>query len=219
MGKSEKERRERISASQRKFWTSVIEEQDPSAEPTEKRCSLCRELKPLSEFSLAKKKLKTGFIALRPYSQCKKCKLERNRGYKERLRAQGVLKEREDAYEKIRDPKHRRKRQREWNTARRREEGRPVKTRPTAGLGPKLPLDPIAKFVQERINKTGRTQFLLESQMDERRIRDILEGAYGSVSLKVVDRILTNLQCTELLSDLYPLVETAQPTRYEYIRP
>lgn len=91
------------------------------AQPDHKRCSgPCGKLKRVPEdFYMRKRRLKCGATRFYPNGECKECAAARTSLYKEKLRKEGTLSDRQKKWNKSRDPKALNKYHREWGRIRR----------------------------------------------------------------------------------------------------
>jgi hypothetical protein len=178
------------------------------AEPLTKRCARCNKVKSVEEFTQVRHKLKSGLVAVHPHSPCKKCKAEQTKAYRERLAAEGVdLRARQRRYEANEDVEKRRRRRREWAAAKRREEGKPVRGpyKRNASSTPQVSTRPIARFLRGRLENESKADISALTGVEVRRLFSIQQEEYPSVSLEIVDALLTGLGCPDELQALYPL--------------
>lgn len=207
------QRGERLSAQQRRRLSQLAIERHMrnlkllEGEPSSKRCNKCGNTKPLTEFYKFKRKLASGIIASYPQSRCKKCDIVIRKRNWERQKANGVdvaaLKRRYEANE---DPERRRQRWRENQAILRRKAGRSVQPRVTQrpAEGAYLDIEPLALFLERELEiRTGPT-ISAASGIDERRLTSILRREYKTVSLRLVDSLLSGLGVPHELPILYP---------------
>lgn len=77
--------------------------------------------------------------------------------------------------------------------------------RKTLGEGERLNPEPFRTWLTETFPGVDAVQLAYALRMDLKTLRNILEGVYATVSLPVVDGVVTRLGRPDLLNDLYPL--------------
>lgn len=178
-------------------------------DPEFKRCNRCSKRKPLDEFYKFKRKLASGETAVYPQSSCKRCDIEiRTRNW-QRLKDEGfdvaALKRRYEANE---DQERRRQRWKENYAIWRSRHGGTGPTRNSKRLhamkGLKLPIEPIALLLEREESERDRTLIAEQTGVGERRIYGIVKRETATVSLSVIDQLLTGLGLSHELPVLYP---------------
>lgn len=180
---------------------------------TQKRCTTCKELKPIEEFSIRRDKLKSGVVHIRPESSCRACCAARAKRNKEEREARGVDEKARalETHRKWREKmsaarrKEYRRKERERQAAKRREKGIPPRNLRKRRHSYRLPVAPIKEFVESRPETLPEMEKI--TGLPERRLRDIEEGKYATVTLETVDRILLGFGCQHRLDELYPVEE------------
>jgi hypothetical protein len=199
--------RERLGAAKRKEALARLAADDDEV-ITHKACSKCGELKPLSEFSTRKTKLRCGLIRCRPEASCRTCVSERCKEWRRRKEAEGHdprAKDRERYRNLTPEQKQRRQeRNRENSAARRRQEGIPPRNLKKRRRH-EVPVEPTAVLL-EALMALGFTkkEIALRSGVDERELyrMETLEAAM--VSIDHVDKILIAFDRQDDLNELYP---------------
>lgn len=216
------EAREKISRGRRKNTLQTFAE-DGFDGITHRRCSKCDELKSVDAFYVRAVALKCGVISIRPEQPCKVCRRAYDRARRMRMEAEGedlAARERKRWAEASEEAKRRRReRQRERAAVRRRKEGRPVR-------GPykrqdserRLSPEPLATFLRGREERESKELISARTKVPKRTIFAIMEGERKSVTLGIVDAILTGLDCQGDLHDLYP-EETRPKSGYAVLDP
>lgn len=202
-----------MSAVQRARWRRLLEER--KLEPDFKRCSKCGKVKPVAAFSVVRRKLKCGLTTIRPLPSCKRCKAAEVKARRQREQDEGIdVAARQRDYNAKRDPAKTRTYHREWSRAKRREEGRPERgpyRRRDGGRDAgdearkiRMPTAPLAEFVARAIEERGFPAVEAATGLHQRRLSSLRRCEHPTVTLRVVDKVLTGLGCPELLPILYP---------------
>lgn len=182
------------------------------AEPDQRRCSHCKRYRPLTEFAVCKKKLRSGEISVLPDGWCRPCRAKAAKVRYHRKKAEGLItaESRRRKYE-AEDPVKRRERWRAGSAARRREEGRPRRgsRKPISQNREYVPIGPLVSL----LDKVEIPEGVFPPSV-VRRVYAVTSGEQQRVSLGVVDQILLGLECHELLDELYP---TSGLAPYEYL--
>lgn len=173
-----------------------------SEEPTKKRCSQCGRVKAIADFYTQKERCKSGFTAIRPVSACKECVCARVKKHREEQIARGI----DVNAKKKRDRAKRRRYAQEWAAAKRRENGAKPQMRKRLSIkdGSELAVEPLAVFLEARLERESQGLIEARTGIAERRLYDILKRRHPSVTLHTVDSILVGLGCPEMLHELYP---------------
>lgn len=191
-----------------------------NGEITHKRCSKCKQSKPIAEFHARRFFLKCGVISVRPEPDCKECKNRRSRARYNQLKAEGhdpAAAQRERYSRLSTTAKARlRERNRERAATKRREEGRPAKGAYN-GNGharePRLDAGPLLGLLEEY----GHPTSLLG--VPNRRLYALYHGEQLHTNLNVVDAVLGALDCPERLHELYPPREEPELVGYQILDP
>lgn len=191
----------------------ALEEAEPI---TSRLCAGCKEILPIEQFSIRRRKAASGLIVIRPESYCRACKAARSRAWRERKEAEGFdvkayYRQRRREREKKLTPKQkaeRRAKDREDAAIQRRREGREsrrayVKQPDTA----RYPVGPIHEFVMELLEKHDKAEISAASGVSRRLIYRIEHKEERNVTVDAVDAILRAYDAEHLLNELYP-VET-----------
>jgi hypothetical protein len=199
-------------------------EQCPPIRRGTKPCSKCGERKiydldntEQSEFSIRKRKLKTG-DTLYPAGECRECSNARAAAHREKLRAEGTLSEKQKEWNSHRDREHRKRYQREYQAQLRRQQGIPVRgpwKRYRDNSHELVDRRPFMEWLEEWQTITGvadrelgrRVQFVDETAEVDAvagRIQQLRKGQ-GTVTIEFVDLVLVAAGMSGHLSQLYPL--------------
>lgn len=217
-------RRQRSEEARQRFKERVLAF-DPENEPQSRRCTHCKKVKPVGEFYTRKLKLKSGFISIYPLPTCKLCKREEVKARREQKLAEGRRTEvqaEEKRHRETRDKKKHRDYQREWETARRREEGIAPRNFKAAHrdcshlseTGEALPFSPIRTFIEDAVNKYGKAEIERLTGIPQRRLYASLSGEQDNLTLRSIDRLCTGLGHPEWAAVLYPPEEKLVGYRY-----
>jgi len=220
------EHRRNISKSKQRHWRKYLLTEEL---PEKKRCSRCKETKDAAEFSIRKYKRKSVPVVEKLEAACKKCNARIAKERRNRRIAEGID---VHAIERARQKAHRerlstarleqlRERHREWQAAKRREEG--AKPRGSYGkrrkaqsltAGQRLDAQPLIEILERELphiakehnesNSNGTGLLAVRSGVSERRLYELLHGRQQTVTLSVVDRLLTGLGLPHMLPILYP---------------
>ncbi len=195
--------------------------------PTHKKCAgPCGEYKLLEEFYTRKRKLKSGVLSVYPSPRCKECERERMKLHWQRLKEEGKAQEARRRKRESRDPEKERIYQREWSAAKRRRKGikprrlRRQEEQEVKEKGPFLPIGPIADLLTHELegDEEQSLRAIAEATgLHDRRLYAIRHREYDTVSLRVVDAILTGLGRPEELNNLYPPEEEGKIVGYAYL--
>lgn len=205
--------RAKISDAQRARHRRVLEER--TVEPEFKRCSKCREIKPVASFTTVRRKLKCGLTVVRPLPSCKRCKADEVAARRQREREEGIdVAARQRRYYATRDKTKARAYAREWGRAKRREEGRPERGPYRRKDGRKdasddaktvrMPTAPLAALLEAAVQERGYPAIEAATGLHARRLSSVLRCEYPTVTLRVIDKVLTGLGCPEQMPILYP---------------
>lgn len=215
----------KISRKQRELLSEIAKQRfrdslKDRTEPDRKRCSKCLAFKPVEEFWTRRSKLKSGVVVQRPMSWCKDCTRKIQKARYEKTKEQRKQ-EMRDYHARTKGLKAHQQKRRETQAAQRRKLGyQPSKWDVGQGPngGPRLPVEPIARFIEERLEKEAKKQLARITGVDPRRLYELKERLVSSVSLATVDAILFGLGFPELLNELYPLPpEEAERVGYKVI--
>lgn len=207
--------RQKIGEGQRRAYRERAKQ--PIVPLDRKPCSKCGKVQAIGEFPVIRKKLKSGNVAEYAGSWCRRCKAAYSKRVREKLKKEGLLRARQKRYEENEDPERRKARRREWENARRREEGRPMGRRSVqpSGAGQRLDCKPLIELLVKELrleegtagnqhNSKGLQRLAESSGVAQRRIYGLLHGEYEQVALSTADRLLTTLGLTHMLPILYP---------------
>jgi hypothetical protein len=202
----------KISRQQRELLSEIAKQRFRESlvdriEPDRKRCSKCLAFKSVEEFWTRRSKLRSGVVVQRPMSWCKDCTREIQKARYEKTkeqRKQGMRL----YHARTKDKKVHRQKRRETQALRRRKLGyEPSKWDAKQGPngGPRLPVEPIARFIEERLEKETQKQLARITGIHPRRLYEMERRAVSGVSLATVDAILSGFDLPELLNELYPM--------------
>lgn len=173
------------------------------SEPTGKRCTKCKQFKNLNEFPKKRVRIKSGVTIYRA-GECLLCLRKRSEAYRDKLRAEGTLKEKNRQYARDRNREKKNKYNRDWDRFRRLEKG--MKSR-----GPikkyRNERDPdrhvLRKPFADRLAEIGisHSQLALMTGFDS----TVFGKKSKFVSFGVVDKTYTHLGIHDQVSVDYPL--------------
>lgn len=126
---------------------------------------------------MRKRRLADGTVNVYPAGECKRCASKRAAKHREGL-GREEMRKREVQY------------QRTYRTKLKQRE--------------RLPLEPIAVFLEERVHRHGMSAIETATGIDHKILGDVIDRTYKSISLRKVDRILVGLNCVDQLHILYP---------------
>lgn len=182
------------------------------AEPDHKRCPKCTKVKPVAAFHTRKVVLRSGGVSVTPESWCKECKAKVNKKWREKKAANGELKAMMQRWYQNKDRDRRLENQRERETAKRREEGRPQRgpwkrnRRPekTREDHDQQPNKPLAEFLLTIHKHRGVGAIAAAADTDEKTIWNIMKEVRPTVEARIVDKVLSGLGYPEMMHELYP---------------
>lgn len=148
--------------------------------PTTKPCTTCGEWKrclPGQDFSMRRRKLADGTVNQYPAGECKSCQADRASRHREAVGREEMRKREVDYQRRYRE----RLRKREV-----------------------LDSKPIADFLTEQLHRHGNSAVAIATGMDGSWLKRLGDQEYATVELRIVDRILVGLNCTDKLESLYP---------------
>lgn len=164
----------------------------------------------MEAFYIQRARLASGFIQVRPQAACKECTKEMHKRYYEENReaivARGAARQR--------SPQSREKKRRtdrEGMTMRRRAKGiesnrRNVRDRPPE-KGPFFPNGPVKELLLAELKDRTPGTIAAATGVDERRLYSILHEEHPTVSLQIIDSLVTGLGVPEKLHELAPAPE------------
>jgi hypothetical protein len=182
-----------------------------------KQCTRCKEWKTwdvddkhANEFKLSKRKNVDGSVRVYPAGECKACGNQRAAEYREKLRKEGELAERQRKWNANRDPEHRKRYQREYQREQRRREGIPERGpwKRYRNEAPTLvPIEPLRAWLLAHIRETGAMHAELEARasLPANTIKNLLHPHRTLVDLELADEILYAAGAEGKLRELYPL--------------
>jgi hypothetical protein len=222
-------RNQAISKAMRERFLKQVESEEDAPRPTHKRCSGCGETLPVEKFHVRRTTLKSGVVSVTPQGRCKECLRKRQKAKYAAIKADperyAEFRKRIDG---SRDPEKKRNANREFETARRREEGIAPRnfSRPRPEDAQELiPVGPIRKLILEHLeaDRSLRPKTLAEraakiagTTVDaaERRLNAVRWEEQDEIGFRWADAFLTSLHCQDQLVALFPV----EPQAYTYIR-
>lgn len=199
-----------ISEGQARRHARVREGEVGQPEPERKRCTQCGEWKDRKEeFPQRRRELKSGVTRIYPAGECSGCQAERSAAYREKLRQDGTLAERQREWNSRRDREERNRYQREYGATRRRQKGAAARGpwkkyrggRQATLLDPAPLLEWLEGYRRARVMSVSELTRRLG--VDERDLRRWRAGQ--RITLAAVDQITSALERPELAATLYPL--------------
>jgi hypothetical protein len=186
--------------------------------PDKKPCSGCRQVKPINNFTMKRRMLKTG-LKVFPSAKCKACEAARQREIRRQRKETMTpeeIREMHRRWNANRDPEKRRAYQREWKTIQRRKAGaKPNRVTLERFVKPEtVPLGPFMAWVRATFDIENHLPEVADTlKISERRLRTLNAGyewkngkkyVIENISVDVVDRALLAYGGTTFLWDLYP---------------